>query len=206
MPATVRIVNMRSRVAEQGQPGCTIVNTCSNAAADWQRDLSPFILGPCKLWGGHQATRMENAWQFSKVYKQHVGDDGWPTEEWGEWAYNGWADSRAHRYPMGRGRKPEYSYWEVDGKPRKMLYIEARKTIYAPLYAKAVIKTEGFKRLKKAYEESELLVLRDFDGWDYTKKSMTLSEVLNLQNKIMGHACVLAMLLTKDKALKELVL
>jgi hypothetical protein len=35
---------------------------------------------------------------------------------------------------MGRGAKPEYSLWDGE----RLDYIEARKRIYAPLYARAV--------------------------------------------------------------------
>jgi len=35
--------------------------------------LSPTYLGPCHLYGSFAAKKMENAWQYSKVYPQHYG-------------------------------------------------------------------------------------------------------------------------------------
>ena len=64
---------------------------------NWSRGLSPFILGPCELWGGHVALNMENAWQFSKVYGRHVDMHGDLNNSWLPWAKEGWEDSRAHR-------------------------------------------------------------------------------------------------------------
>jgi len=199
MPATIRVVQMRQKVPEQNQDGCMVVNTCSNSG-NWSTDLSPFILGPCNLYGGLISKTMENAWQYSKVYQRHLDDNGDPNPEWHEWSAQGWANSSAVRYPMGKGAKPEYSWWAG----LKLGYVDARKAIYAPLYAEAVQKTAGWQTLRKIYEGFDLLVLRDYDGWDYTKKNMTLSQVLNFQGKIMGHACVLAMLLQNDPALGEL--
>lgn len=180
-----------------------VVNTCSSGNR-WERGLSPFIIGPCELYeyeGEHlNSLNMENAWQFSKVYEEHVDENGEPTDEYWEWARKGWGDSKAHRYPAGKGRIPEYSLWDGD----RLGYIEARKKIYVPLYAEAVLKTDAFRRLKEMYEDGQNLALRDWDGYDHRAKGIdTLSEVLNNPNRKMGHAFVLMMLLTNDKALSE---
>lgn len=98
------------------------------------------------------------------------------------------------RYPMGRGARPLYSWW--DGK--KLGYIEARKRIYVPLYAEAVVRTSGWKRLSALYDTEPLLVLRDFDGYDHAPLGMSLQNVLRDPTRKMGHAFVLAMLLSGD--------
>ena len=121
-----------------------VVNVCSNSDDIWSTDLSPFRLGPCRLYAGITSLNMENAWQFAKVYEQHQ-TNGEPNAAYWAWAYNGWADPTACRYPMGRGAKPSFSLWEGV----KLGYIEARKQIYALLYAEAVQKTAGFKHLKE---------------------------------------------------------
>lgn len=199
MPARIRIVNMYTKVLDAGG---VVINTTSKAANDWQRDLSPFHLGPCPLYDDFVAKRMENAWQFSKVYPHHVDQQSNPSDVYWTWAKQGWADDKPHRYPMGRGAKPLYSWW--DGK--KLGYIDARKQIYGPVYAKAVQQTEGWKTLLNLFHASHLIILRDYDGYDYSAAGMTLSQVLNNPRKKMGHAFILAMLLTNDSALKELTL
>lgn len=196
MPADIRVVNMRQKVSFNNM---IIVNPCSNSNSDWQSDLSPFIIGPCKLYNGLTALNMENAWQYSKVYKDHINpSDGLPTADYFRWAEEGWANPRAVRYPRGRGAKPEYSFW--DG--HKYGYIDARKQIYGPLYARAVLKRPGWQKLKDLYENHQgTLVIRDFDGYDHVALGMTLSDVVHLPRRKMGHAFVLAMLLLKDQAL-----
>ncbi len=176
--------------------------------------LSPFFLGPCELYDGYVAKNMENGWQYSKVYYTHlVIDENIPDriqltyppgESYFRWAREGWNNPRAVRYPMGRGAKPEYSYW----KGKKLDYISARKEIYAPLYIKSVQKTEGYKLLSTKFLldiNYETLYLRDYDAYRHEDFGMTLTDVLNNSKKKMGHAFVLAMLLTNDDALKQLV-
>lgn len=181
--------------------GQTIVNTCGRG----HNNLSPFELGPCKLYGGHIAERMENAWQYAKVYKQHLTTIAGRTDVsnyYWSWATNGWANFKAVRYPMGKGARPEFSLWDGE----RLGYVDARKRIYAPLYAEAVQASAGWKRLKKQYEESETLVLRDHDGYNHHVLNMSYTDVLNCPHKIMGHAFVLGMLLTNDPALEQIEL
>jgi len=152
------------------------------------------LLGPVKLYGTHKAKNVENGWQFSKVYPKH-DTSGSPNEEYWEWATKGWADQWGHRYPMGKGAIPLYSYW--DGS--KLDYIEARKRIYLPLYLQAVQRSKAYQRLVALYREHRQICLWDYDGYDYHKLGMTLKDVLNDPTKKMGHAFVLAMLLERIK-------
>lgn len=95
---------------------------------------------------------------------------------------------RAHRYPMGKGAKPLCSLWEG----RRLGYIEARKKIYAPLYARAVVKTRAYAELRELLRTtSQDIYLRDWDGYDHLVKNLTISEVANNPRKKMGHAFVL---------------
>jgi hypothetical protein len=95
---------------------------------------------------------------------------------------------------MGKGRKPAFSWW--DGK--KMGYVEARNTIYCPLYARAVIQTEGYKHLQELRAQGHNLLLRDFDGYDHVKEGLRIKDVLNDPERKAGHAFVIAALLTDD--------
>lgn len=169
-----------------------LVYTVSRASG-WSRGLSPFFCGPVKLYGGYIAKNVENAWQFSKVYKVHIGQDGDPTDEYFEWAKRGWNDNRAHRYPMGKGAKPEYSWWDGE----RLGYIEARKKIYVPLYARAVGKTEAYRKLRDLCKDEENIYLWDFDGYDHDKLGMTMMDVLDNPTRPMGHAFVLKRMLDK---------
>ncbi len=171
------------------------VNTISRSA-NWSRSFSPFFVGPVKLYGGFEAQNVENAWQFSKVSQQHIGPDGLPNEDYWKWAKFGWADTWAHRYPMGRGAVPEYSWW--DG--QMLGYIEARKKIYMPLYS-TVRDTLAFQQLQKLAEGDKDLYLVDFDAYNHKQIGMSYDEVLNCETRKMGHAFVLAMML--DGYLKE---
>ena len=79
-----------------------IVNTTSRSQEDWSRELSPFFLGPVKLYGWNTAKNVENAWQYSKVYDRHLDDFNRPSQEYFQWAKDGWAKETADRYPMGK--------------------------------------------------------------------------------------------------------
>lgn len=95
-----------------------------------------------------------------------------------------------------------YSWW--DGRPYE--YIEARKRIYAPLYAEQVVKSEGYARLLEFKKKFDMIILLDYDAYDHKALGYDLTGVLNNPNKKMGHAFVLAMLLTRDPALKQIYL
>lgn len=170
----------------------TVINTISHNTSDWQIQLSPFVLGPVDLYNNIIAVRMENGWQFSKCYSEYGSlQDREPTARYMIWAYHGWNDLKAHRYPLGRDRKPLYAWWEG----RKLGYIEARKIIYIPLYSKAVVKTEAFKMLQQLHKEVDL-ALWDYDGYQIDMLfSKTLEDVINDPTKKMGHAFILKMLL-----------
>lgn len=152
--------------------------------------LSPFFAGPVELYGGHVAKNVENAWQYSKLYKEFADAGGNPTEEYFKWAERGWAKETADRHPMGRS-KPLCSIWDGE----KLGYVEARKRIYIPLYAEAVIKTEGFAELKKRYEDGAKLCLLDFDGWNHQKLGYNANDIANDETRRMGHCFVLKFLL-----------
>ena len=94
---------------------------------------------------------------------------------------------------MGKGAVPLYSLW--DGV--KLSYVEARKKIYFPGYAKAVATTAAFSQLLEEYRNKKEITLWDFDGYDHLKLGMTIKDVVNCPTRKMGHAFVLAHLLEK---------
>lgn len=185
----IRVCGPRTKIPE----GVKIINTCS-VSRDWSRGLSPFLLGPVALWYGRTSLNVENAWQYSKVYKDQT-ICGEPSHKWFRWAEEGWNNPRAVRYPMGKGAVPVFSYWEWE----KLGYVEARKKIYCPLYSKAVESTESFETLKASIEPGKELWLWDYDGYDHVGMKRNLVQVLNDPKMKMGHAFVLAMLLTGQR-------
>ena len=170
-----------------------VLNTTSGSK-NYGKNLSPFYLGPVSLWGGYSSLNVENAWQFSKVYKEHLDDDMNPSKDWFEWAEKGWTSKWAYRYPMGKGKIPAYSYWNGE----KLNYIESRKKVYCPLYYEALMKKGSLTVLRGLLSEHEQVWLWDFDGYDHHKLGMSLEDVLNYPKRKMGHAFVVAMALESD--------
>ena len=169
----------------------TAINTTSHSGIN--KDLSPFLLGPIETYKkGVYALNFENLWQYSKCYPEFLRRGKYLTWSWFKWRKAGWNNPRAVRYPMDKGRKPNFSYWDGE----KLSYIDARKRIYTSIYGKYVVKTDSFKQLRKLYKKGKTIVLRDFDGYDHNRLGVSLVEVINNPNRIMGHAFVIAMLLT----------
>lgn len=184
------VVGMRDKVPE----GFTVVNTTSRDKEGYGQQLSPFYLRDVPMYDGIIAKNMENAWQFSKVYEEHVDENGDPTEAYYTWARAGWANWRAERYPMGKGRKPLYSLW--DGK--KLDYITARRNLYFPMYARAVVQTETFKDLWKRVNDGEKIALLDFDGYHYQELGMDYYDVIHAEDKKCGHGFVIYGLIQRE--------
>lgn len=170
--------------------GTTLINTTSRSD-NWSRGLSPFFCGPVDLCGGYRSLNVENCWQYAKVYEYYTNAQGDPDERYFKWAQEGWNSQRASRYPMGKGVKPLYSYWDGE----KLGYIEARKKIYIPIYSKAVQETFAFKKLKEMHEAGADLYLWDFDGYAHKAVGMSYEDAINNPNKSLGHAFVIGMLI-----------
>jgi hypothetical protein len=186
---TIKVVGPKEIPPNEVLKERNIINTTSMVRSPF----SPFLLGPVGLWGGYYAEIMENGWQYSKVYFEHINNNGLPSENWFKWAKTGWKQDKANRYPMGKGATPLYSYW--DGKTYG--YTTARKKIFIPLYKKAVFEcaNSSFKKLIEKLKRNGTLTLWDFDGYDYIKEGKTLNDVIEDPLKTMGHAFVLAIML-----------
>lgn len=156
------------------------VNTTSRSK-DFGVAFSPFLnQGPIEL-GGLKSNNVENFWQFTKVYKEHVDDFA----AWKKWRDSGLADTHAYRYPMGRGRQPEFSYFDK----QKLGYVEARKRIYAPIFRQ---KLERYCQ-RQIHSLVDMLTVCDVWLWDFdgylTEDSF--ETVINNPSNKMGHAFVL---------------
>lgn len=143
----------------------------------FNKDVSPFFLGPVVNRDGTVAHVFEHYWQASKVFPCHYDEDkneikkeywDWRAEWFGKTKVT---DKRASRRPHSLlGYKDSeclFSLW-YDGHTYKALtYVEARKKMYIPEYAKLIVKTKSFNWLKKQYEEGKKIALVDFDGYNY---------------------------------------
>ena len=89
MNKTIRIIGYNQPIFEKGK----IINTTSKSK-NWSKKLSPFFLGPVKLYDQYVAENMENAWQFSKCYIIHCDQQQKPTEEYFKWAQEGWKQKK----------------------------------------------------------------------------------------------------------------
>lgn len=199
------VTGMRTKIPRVNDDDVLVINCTSRSKIKKWRQFSPFFLGPVeipvgminKLDQGVMISKThENAWQYAKVYARHTDTQDNPTLEYWKWAEKGWKNPKAVRFPMGKGRIPQYSIW--NGK--KLGYVEARKEIYAPTYSKLVMETDAFRDLKEIMNSGKYKViwLRDFDGYDNTSLGKTLKEVVNNPKRKMGHAFVLAGCLTNN--------
>lgn len=170
-----------------------VIDTTSRSDT-WSRGLSPFYLGPVDLYPGAvlpQATNVENAWQGSKCYALHVDPFGRPAPAYYDWARTVWSSPKALRYPMGKGTVPAFSWWSG----RALDYITARREIYIPTYARAVLASPAFAQLLSLYRMTGELTLWDFDCYD--RGPSTYQQIAADPHRKMGHAFVLGMLLDK---------
>jgi hypothetical protein len=157
------------------------------------RPLSPMLLGPIMLYNGLWSRTVENAWQYSKVYPEHVQEDGFPGRAWLDWAQYGWDNPCGVRYPMGKGARPLYSAWAGT----KLDYIAARRRIYIPLYAQAVrfYQLDLFIGLLRDTVARPDLIICDFDAYDHQALGYTWEDVITDPDRKMGHGFVLAMMI-----------
>lgn len=174
--------------------------------------LSPFCLGPVETYDGLKSETFELAWQCAKLYPNSVIDDcvdadrnpapgyfAWRDQYWAKRYPEDFENRSAIRFPAGRGnaKKCLYAWWKVDGEFRKLGYVDSRKHIYMPLYAKHVVKTEAYRRLCALRDEGKNLLLIDFDGYNIHSPhyNFTYNDAIHCPILKMGHGFVLAMLL-----------
>lgn len=196
MERVIHMIGPHDRAKFLEDENAALINVTSQSQT-WHKCFSPFFLGPCKLYDAYGAWNVENAWQYAKVYKQHLDAEGLPAPIYFEWARQGWARKRAVRYPMGKGSVPAYSWW--DGK--KLGYVAAKREIYIPLYRDAVRADGQLSELiydvQSLWKDGAKVGFFDFDVFDNVKEEMTFEEVLN-SNRKLGHAFVLADMIEKE--------
>jgi hypothetical protein len=165
---------------EKAPEGAVVVNTTSRSN-DFGQAFSPFRNQGTIYLGELKAHNVENLWQFTKVYKEHVDD----FDRWCQWRDGGLSDTFAHRYPMGKGRKAEFS--RLDGK--ELNYVEARKAIYIPAYWQ---KLQAFCQ-REVNSLVDMLSVTDVALWDFDGYLTDdgIEAIMNNPDKKMGHAFII---------------
>lgn len=167
--------------------GYVSVNTTSRSD-NWSKGLSPFFNGPVKI-NGEVAFNVENAYQGSKVYAQHLDDNGEIKDEYYKWRQSIYKTKQALRYPLGKKEKPLFIF--VDG--NRYDYCEGKEKVYVPLYSDAVVLSEAFETLVDFVYCHKKVCLLDFDAYDHT--GLTKNEIIYNPKKKFGHAFCLMWLL-----------
>lgn len=177
-------------------PGSAVLN-CTSRSDDFGQRFSPLLMGPCDFENGW-AYNVENAWQYSKVYPEHIGEQGQILPEYFQWREQGFKNKQAIRYPMGKkGSKPLFSL--LGGK--RLDYILARKKIYLPLYQEQLNNLHGDKAfMDQAVQflhenRNGIIEIKDFDvvriGFDGSHHGL-IEEKLNDPAKPFGHGYMVA--------------
>lgn len=194
--------------AAKGKEFVQINCTSDNPDEVMREGLSPFYIGPVECYDGLQSQTFELAWQCAKVYPSRADAAEEPTERYFQWRDMNWGkvyprdfpDKNAIRHPERPDDKSSdclYARWKIGGEFQRLGYIAARKEIYIPVYAKAVVKTEAYRRLVELRDSGKNLMLIDFDGYNihHPKYNFTYRDAIHCPLLKMGHGFVLAMLL-----------
>lgn len=222
------IVNLTSRNPDQG----------------FARQVSPFFVGPVTGPDGAIAPNLEVYWQCGKVFPHH-DEGGHPSDEFFRYRDQMYT-APAGSIPKPRMRHPykefgydpdDMLYWpfwnEEKGTYERLSYLEGRKKVYVPEYAKLVANTPAFRWLKSLVDQGQKVALLDFDGFNYyneeamkiryrayvlkcrkrkepillTEKDFTdikdMKSAINFGDTPVGHAFVVKALLQGDLEVKD---
>ena len=152
--------------------------TSRNPDKTFAQQVSPFYIGPVIGPDGARADSLEVFWQCAKVFPHH-DSGGQPTEEYFNYrntmyaARPGQITKTVMRHPYREFgyEADDMLYWpfwnEKIGKYEPLSYLEARKKVYVPEYAKLVAGTPALRYLKQLLGQGKKVALLDFDGFNY---------------------------------------
>lgn len=151
---------------------------CTSRCKEYCKDLSPFYLGPVVGPDGATANTVETFFQSGKLYPCH-DNFGVPSDEYFSWR-NKMYSKKIGELTKDELRHPNHLlgydaseclyfpwYDKLTNTYTPLDYVESRKKVYIPSYAKLVSKTETFKWLKFLVDKGEKIALADFDGYNY---------------------------------------
>lgn len=152
--------------------------TSRNRNVDFAKQVSPFFVGPVVGPDGATAANLEVFWQCGKVFPNH-NNGGSPTEEY--FSYRNEMYSKLpgeipkpvmrHPYKEFGFDADDMCYWpywnKEKGEYELLSYLEGRKKVYIPEYAKLVVNSNAFKWMKSLVDKGKKIALLDFDGFNY---------------------------------------
>ena len=152
--------------------------TSRNPDRNFSRQVSPFYVGPVTGPDGARANNLELFWQSAKVFPHH-DNGGQPNQEYFRYrkmmyrSLPGEVPKPVLRHPYRQfGYEPEdmlyWPFWnEEKGEYEPLSYLQARKKVYVPEYAKLVAHTPALQYLRRLLDEGKKVALLDFDGFNY---------------------------------------
>ena len=181
------------------------------------RDLSPFFIGPLVSSDGVKAEIFEIFYQCGKVYPCH-DQGGKPNAAYFEWRNKFYAESTCTKGLMRHACKSlgyehmdtlYFAYFDKEKQEYIPLnYVEARKRVYFPEYAKLIYNTESFQYLKSLVDSGKKIALVDFDACNYNEKCAMLKQYEAYLNKCKKNKIAPTLTendFTKIDSLKKLV-
>lgn len=152
--------------------------TSRNPNKKFSRQVSPFFVGPVTGTDGASADSLEVFWQVGKVFPHH-DNNGKPSSDY--FAYrNDMYGKKQGEIPKPIMRHPYHEfgyqaddmlYWPLWNKEKGeyecLSYLEGRKRVYVPEYAKLVADSAALKWMKSLLDEGKKIALLDFDGFNY---------------------------------------
>ena len=181
------------------------------------RELSPFYAGPVTSADGVKAEIFEIFWQCGKVYPCH-DDNGTPNDAYFEWRNYFYSQTECTKDLMRHtckslGYEHEdtryFAYFDKErGDYIPLGYVEARKKVYFPEYAKLIYNTESFQYLKSLVDSGAKVALVDFDACNYNEPCAMKKEYASYLNKCKTNKTVPTLTeadFLKITSLKELI-
>ena len=173
---------------EENLSGYIIIDVTSRVERDktflaahpgFGHELSPFWIGPVIASDGAKANIFEIFWQCGKVYPCH-DNDGKPNAAYFDWRGEFYAMTSCSKDIMRHAckslgyshRDTLYFCWfdKEQNEYVPLSYVDARKKVYFPEYAKLVYKTESYRWMKSLVDAGQKIALVDFDGYNYNEK------------------------------------
>jgi hypothetical protein len=152
--------------------------TSRNPDRNFAEQVSPFYVGPVTGPAGATAPNLEVFWQVGKVFPHH-DDNGQPSSTYFEYRNDMYSKKQGeipkpimrHPYHEFGYEADDMLYWALwnpeKGEYERLSYLEARKRVYVPKYAKLVADSDAFKWMKSLLDQGKKIALLDFDGFNY---------------------------------------